>query len=143
MGSLIQWPFGHRVVSASCQAPTLLIVEDDRQLRSALITLFAQRGLTAFVATDGTAVIRHLLRSHDEGLLGRIDVVIADVDTPGRSGLDILATVRANDWPVRVVLTSRLADRSLRAQVLRLGAEALMVKPRTPGQWRRVLQAVA
>src|SRR5438045_2584752 len=84
MGSLVQWPFDHHALQESCRAPTLLVAEDDRPLRSALMSLFAQRGLSAFVATDGTAVIRHLVRCYEEELPGSIDVVIADVDTPGR-----------------------------------------------------------
>jgi DNA-binding response OmpR family regulator len=125
-------------------SPGLLVIEQDRRLRASLVRLFAERGLTAVVATDGTAALRYLSRSQDRGTgLAAIDVVIADVDAPGRSGLDLLAIVREKGWPVRMLMTSASVCDHLREEVVRNGASALLGRPCTARQWDRLLdQAV-
>jgi two-component system OmpR family response regulator len=146
MGFVISWPFARpRGPSSHPGAePTLLVLEDDRNLRAALVSLFARHHLLALLASDGTAVIRQLTRCMEEPNPGlfQVDTVVADVDSPGRSGLDILAIVRARRWPVRVVLTARVAACSLRAEVLSMGAAGLLERPLTAKDWDRVLRAI-
>jgi two-component system response regulator TctD len=120
-----------------------MIVESNPRLRVGLIAEFAARELTASVAVDGRTVLYHLARSRTEGPgSGGVDVVVVDVNSPGCSGLDILATVREHSWPVGVVLTAGRPGRTLRAEVLRMGALALLEKPATVKQWARLLAAL-
>jgi CheY-like chemotaxis protein len=120
--------------------PRVLVLEDDRAVRVGLGSLLERRGLPVAVAADGTAVVQRLIRAM-AGAQG-VDVVIADVDAPGCSGLDILALVRDRRWPVRVVLTARLLTGALRAELLRRGAAAVLEHPRTEKQWNKILQNV-
>jgi DNA-binding response OmpR family regulator len=142
MGSIIPW-------SMSCQraraapSPRLLIVEENQRLRAAVTALLADRALSGSLAADGTAVIRQLTHAfEDHHPTDGVDLVVVDVDSAGRSGLDILATARERRWPVRVVLTSTAVGPSLRAAVLRMGAAALLPRPLTAGGWRSLLRAV-
>jgi DNA-binding response OmpR family regulator len=143
MGSIISWP-------TSCQRGRavpprrLLIVEENQRLRVALGALLADRALAGHLAADGTAVIRRLTHAFDEhDPADGVDLVVVDVDSAGRSGLDILATTRERHWPVRVVLTSTAVSPSLRAAVLRMGADALLPRPLTAGGWRSLLRTLA
>jgi DNA-binding response OmpR family regulator len=142
MGSIIPWPTSC-ARARRAHPPRLLIVEENRRLQAALVQLLTERALAGVLAADGTAVIRQLTHAFDEGdPLTAADLLVVDVDSVGRSGLDILATVRERHWPVRVVLTSRSPGPSLRAAVLELGAAALLPRPFTAGGWRSLLRAV-
>jgi CheY-like chemotaxis protein len=55
--------------------------------------------------------------------------VIADVDLPRRSGIDILMAARGNHWDVPVVLTAADVSPVLRDELIRLGAVAVLKKP--------------
>jgi CheY-like chemotaxis protein len=124
--------------------PTLLIVEGDRRQRASLIRLFAERRLIAILASEGTDALRQLTRCHDDPVAAsRIDVVIADVDSAGLSGRDLLCIIREKGWPVRVVMTSRTVRASLREELLRNGATALVGRPVTARQWARILEGAA
>jgi CheY-like chemotaxis protein len=131
----------HRVLAPP--PPRLMIVEENQRLRDAIVRLVADRAPGSVLAPDGTAVIRRLTHAFEEHRGADVDVVVVDVDSAGRSGLDILATARERHWPVRVVLTSAVAGPSLRADVLRLGAVALLPRPLTEGGWRSLLRTVA
>jgi CheY-like chemotaxis protein len=132
-----------RPASLPRSLPTLLIVEEDRRQRASLRRLFAERGLVAILAREGTAALRHLTRCHEDPLVDdHIDVIIADVDSSGRSGRDLLAIIREKGWPVRVVMTSRSLPAALRDELLRDGASALVGRPVTCRQWARMLDGV-
>jgi CheY-like chemotaxis protein len=90
-------------------------------------------------------VIRLLTRARHlhRGDPGHIDAVVADVEIAGRSGIDILRTVRDNRWPVPVVLTSSFLPNWLRGEVLRLGAAAIVDKPFSLSRLRRALASLA
>jgi DNA-binding response OmpR family regulator len=119
---------------------TFLLADPDRQAQTELRAFFAQRGLRPLVTAEGTAVIRLLTECHDGKPEGEcpIDLVIAAVDLPGRSGMDILRVVRENGWPAQVVLTASEHDARLREEVLRLGAAAFLVKPFSQVHLRRL-----
>jgi DNA-binding response OmpR family regulator len=119
-----------------------MIVEADGRLRAALIELLAETCIAAVVMTDVAAVIRHLDSAAGDGAGPALDVVVADVDSPGRSGLEILAMARDRGWPIRVVLTARDLTAPLQATVGRMGAAALLPRPETTDGWRAVLRTV-
>ena len=55
---------------------------------------------------DGYASLRDALRQH------KPDVLLLDVDLPGRSGLEILAVLQEEQNPVRVVMVSMCCSAS-------------------------------
>jgi DNA-binding NtrC family response regulator len=56
-------------------------------------------------------------------------LIISDVRMPGVSGLDVLATLRREDWSTPVILMTAFGDLETRAEARRLGAKALFDKP--------------
>ena len=100
----------------------VLVVDDDARLRRALKRGLELEGFAVDVAADG-----------DEGAWfaaeNAYDVVVLDVMLPGRSGLDLCASLReADDWTPVLMLTAR-SDHDDVARALDLGADDYLAKP--------------
>ncbi|MCF1709516.1 response regulator [Tabrizicola sp. J26] len=102
----------------------VLLVEDEPNITEAIRFILARDGWEVTALTDGAAA-EAAIRS------ARPDVVILDVMLPGRSGLDVLAALRADEstcnLPV-LMLTARGQGRD-RAEAERIGASRFMTKP--------------
>src|SRR5258708_15827100 len=61
---------------------TIMIVEDDREIRSLLSDFLAREGYATVCANDGAAMDRALLHSHP-------DLIVLDIMLPGEDGLSI------------------------------------------------------
>jgi PAS domain S-box-containing protein len=70
---------------------TVLIVDDEAPLRSAMLRFLSRRGIHGEGVADGVEALR-LLRER------RFDVIISDVRMPGMSGREFLERL-ARDWP--------------------------------------------
>jgi CheY-like chemotaxis protein len=142
MASPTFWPFSaRRPVRGPDSPPTLLVAEEDPRLRGLLEGYLSELGYPTLSVSDGTAVIHLLTRAQrlHRGDPGHIDAVVADVEIAGRSGIDILRAVRANRWPIPVLLTSSFLPPRLRAEALQLGAAAILDKPLSLPRLRRAL----
>jgi CheY-like chemotaxis protein len=138
------WPFSRPRDSHSRHHLTVLVADSDPYVRASLESLLSRRGCRAFFASDGTGALRCLAMSRDPSRsVGRIDLVIADADLPGRSGIDLMMMARANDWEVEVVLTSHLLRADLGVELVRLGARAVLKKPLALPEIDRALVRVA
>lgn len=100
---------------------SILVVEDDLSIRSALARALTERG--------------HAVSSHSHGMLGlqsalenRPDLVLLDLGLPDIDGLQVLAMLRAvSDIPV-VVITARAEDPEI-VKALDAGADDYVPKP--------------
>lgn len=102
----------------------VMLVEDEPNITEAIRFILTRDGWSVTAMTDG-AEAEAAIRA------ARPDVVILDVMLPGRSGLDVLAALRADDstrsLPV-LMLTARGQGRD-RAEAERIGASRFMTKP--------------
>lgn len=80
-------------------APTLLLVDDEPSILSALRRLFRPHGYRIFIAESGAAGLEILAKEH-------IDLVISDMRMPEMDGAAFLKQVRER-WPqvMRILLT--------------------------------------
>ncbi|CAN5901871.1 hypothetical protein BH11MYX4_BH11MYX4_40980 [soil metagenome] len=83
----------------------VLVVEDDDEMRSALV-LALSSDAAVFEACNG-AVAERMLMEHDAS---PFDVLVTDVRMPGRSGLELLRNLRARGSTMPVILMSGFAD---------------------------------
>src|ERR1700730_11986624 len=122
----------------------VLLVEDEPG-----IVDFVKRGLEA----EGFAVAAALDGTEGErlALKGSFDAIVLDLMLPGRSGLEILASVRRSTPSVPVIVLTALAEIEDRVAGLEAGAVDYLVKPfslaeliaRVRAQLRVIAQASA
>jgi two-component system OmpR family response regulator len=128
----------------SVESPRVLLIEDEPG-----IVDFVQRGLEA----EGFAVEAALDGTEGErlALKGSFDAIVLDLMLPGRSGLEILASVRRSTPSVPVIVLTARAEIEDRVAGLDAGAVDYLVKPfslaeliaRVRAQLRVIAQASA
>lgn len=138
------WPFGHGRQPMSKLRLRVLVADEDPKVREPLKGFLDQRGCEAAFASDGTAALLCMVESREPRSNSRaLDVVIADADLPGTSGIDLLMQAKFNHWDVRLVLTSAFLDRELAAELTNLGAAAVLSKPISILELDRTLSRIA
>jgi two-component system response regulator RegX3 len=100
----------------------VLLVEDDRTLRTALTDALAGEGHAVVAAADGHEA-RALLRAQ------RFDLAVLDVMLPGPSGLELLRELRARDGDTPVLLLTARGEEGDKVLGLELGADDYVTKP--------------
>lgn len=117
------YPSGMTVDPRSA-AETILVADDDANLRASVRTALEREGLRVGEAADGLAA-REAIRAP----ASRPDLVVLDISMPRLNGLDLLKELRASGDAIPVIfLTSR--DEELdRVLGLELGADDYLPKP--------------
>jgi two-component system, OmpR family, response regulator len=98
------------------------VVEDEVRLGRALARGLTAEGFVVDVATDGNAGL-------EQARHGDYDAVVLDVMLPGRSGYDIVRTLRAEQNWVPVLMLSAKDGEYDQADGLDLGADDYLTKP--------------
>jgi two-component system, response regulator RegA len=109
------------------QAGVFLIVEDDPQLRAAILRTAVRLWDHVHAASDFETA-RTLAGLH------RPDHVLLDVNIPGGSGTDLIPTLREQNPEVRIVLFTAHASIAGAVGAVRLGAHDYLSKPATVEQ---------
>lgn len=100
----------------------ILVVEDDRTLRQALVFNLEREGYDVRSAVDGEQA---LAAARDGGL----DLMLLDLMLPGMSGLEVLRTMRAEGIDTPVVILSAKGGEVDRVVGLKVGADDYVSKP--------------
>ncbi len=103
---------------------TILVVDDQRDIREALCEQLERNGFTA-MAADSAAVARECLESHP------IEIVVLDIMMPGETGLSLCKSISETS-KVPVILLTALADETDRIIGLEIGADDYVTKPFNP-----------
>jgi FixJ family two-component response regulator len=100
------------------------VIDDDASVRAATNNLLSSHGylIQTFVSADDFLKSNHL----DES-----SCVIADVQMPGMSGLDLLTHLRAQGYAVPFIFITAFPDDSVRTRALKAGAICFLGKPFT------------
>jgi CheY-like chemotaxis protein len=117
---------------------TILVVEDDRDVRELAITVLEDAGYRVLEAGSGEEAHRLLLAHPDL----RIDLLFTDIVMPGpMDGIDLAKEARALRPDLRVLYTTGFAD-----LVRRHGDDELLGtvlhKPYRPGALQRAVSAL-
>jgi len=106
----------------SAPTPTVLLVEDDRQLAEMVTALLVEEGYRVEVAGGGQAGL-HL------GLTRHYGVLIIDRGLPVLEGLELLRTLRSNGISTPALILTARGSLTDRVAGLDAGAEDYLVKP--------------
>ena len=119
--------------------PEVLIVEDEPKLRELLVRMCHELGFTAEAAASGEQGLRLL----DENRHG---VLIADLNLPGISGLDMIDQIRQREHSKRtpgvtmsVIVLTGFGDLQSAQQAIRLDAADFLTKPCHLGELEKAL----
>lgn len=105
--------------------PTLLIVDDDLVTQARLSAYFAQEGYRTLTADDGEWLWQRVAGE-------RVDVVLLDINLPGRDGLSLARDLRARDPAIGIILVTSRSDDVDKVVGLEVGADDYVTKPFNP-----------
>lgn len=115
-------------MSAETREPkTVLVVDDDRPLRSLLRTSLEEAGFRVLEARDGEEAIASVRAELP-------DLILLDIMMPGISGWEVTAALladRSTDQ-IPIVFISARSETSDRLRAFELGAHAYLTKPFEP-----------
>jgi DNA-binding response OmpR family regulator len=112
---------------------SILVVDDDEQLRSALARELSDRGFRVMVAQSVGEAVATLSRD-------AVDVLLTDLRMGDRDGVDLLARAREVSRNTRAILMSAYATARDYQTALDLGAVRVLCKPFTPGEALMAIQ---
>lgn len=119
---------------ASESRPTLLVIDDDRELCAMLAEYLGPEGFTTLTAGTGKEGLEELGRA-------AVDLVVLDVMLPELSGFEVLRRIRAVSRVPVIMLTAR-GEEVDRVVGLEMGADDYLAKPFSPRELVARIRAV-
>ena len=112
----------------------LLLVEDDAEIRRALIRALSDLGHVVASVASGLAGVQHVIEARPE-------LVVLDLGLPDVDGVDVIRMVRAVS-PVPIIVATARGDEASIVAVLEAGADDYVIKPFGPAQLNARIAAV-
>jgi FixJ family two-component response regulator len=116
------WRRDYLLAMAIQGAAFVAIVDDDDLMRNALHGLLKAAGLPARAFASAEEFLQSGEQHHTACL-------IADIRMPGMSGLDLQATLNAEQIRIPTIFMTAHGDERMRMQALRAGAVEFLAKP--------------
>ena len=101
---------------------TILIIDDDDQLRTSFRKLLSEEGYTAKGAASGEAGLEIVYGQSP-------DLVIVDVRLPGMNGLETFEAIHAHDPKLPVIIMTAFGTTETAIQATKMGAFDYILKP--------------
>jgi len=117
------------------QPRTVLIIEDEKQLRTGVATMLRKRGFTVIEAENGNTGVDLFITDRQT-----IDVVLLDMTLPGKPGPVVLRELQRIDPEVRVIVTSAYGKEHVESLISGLCPSGYIQKPYRLAQVETVLQ---
>ena len=104
--------------------PLVLVVDDDTELRNSIGALMTYENYRVVTAGDGIEAIRSVRNL-------KPDLMLLDIEMPGRTGLEVLRTIRAFKMFRRlpIIIVSGRRDIPVLEEAISLGVTDYLVKP--------------
>ena len=114
---------------------TILIADDDRELRVGMAELLGALGADILQAESGSEALELLRRQS-------LSLALLDMHMPGHTGLEVLSVVRRETLATPCMIWSADMTDGLQEMALREGALAVLTKPVEPLVLRREVERV-
>ncbi len=113
--------------------PLILIVEDDESERILYEELFQEEGYQVEVVPDGETALKRIGEQH-------YDLVVLDINMPGKDGLDVLREAMNVDHKLPVILNT--AYKAYQDNFMSWSAAAYVVKSSDPTELMQTVRNV-
>lgn len=110
-------------------AETILLVEDEEELRNLAEVVLTKKGYVVLTARDGEEAIETYRHRHRD-----IALVVSDLGLPKLSGEDVLRRLKEFNPDVRLLLVSGFVEPEQKAEILKAGAIEVLSKPYSPNE---------
>ena len=117
------------------RVPSVLIVDDDREIRRLVSRFLAENGMRATAVADAAEAGRAL-----EG--GDFDLVVLDVMLPGEDGLSFARRLREARVGTPILMLTARGEDTDRIVGLEIGADDYLAKPFNPRELLARIRAV-
>jgi DNA-binding response OmpR family regulator len=126
---------------------TILVIDDDEDLRDTIGVLLELEGFRATLAADGKTGL-------DLAILGKPALILADLRLPDLSGVEVCKRLRTSGIQTPIIVLSAVGEEIDKVLLLEMGADDYVVKPfgtrellariravlrRAPGEQERVI----
>ena len=101
---------------------TVMIIEDDPEIRGVVTTLLTNEGYRVEEAADGRSAVERVF-------LMKPDLILVDLRLPGLDGTEVCKRIRAGRVNTPIIVISAAADEFDKVLLLELGADDYVVKP--------------
>ncbi len=110
--------------------PTILIVEDESDIRSMIAHMLKREGFEIIEASNG-------LEGLDKAFAARPDLIVLDLMLPDRDGITVCKDLRANAKTKRtpILMLTALSAKETTILGLEVGADDYMTKPFNPDEF--------
>ncbi|HEY6642508.1 response regulator [Povalibacter sp.] len=116
------------------ERPHILVVDDDREIRSLLCDYLEKNGFRTTAVADGKGLRRAIANTH-------IDLIVLDLMLPGDDGLTLCREVRTKSQ-VPIIMLTALGEDVDRIVGMEVGADDYLGKPFNPRELLVRIRAV-
>jgi len=117
--------------SVSVDAPHILVVEDDPDIRQLLQDCLQAKGYRVRLEADGVRAVEAVQAETFGGM-------ILDIGLPSMDGLDVLRQIRRWDQQIPIVMVTASGSKEAAVRAIGIGAQAYMLKPFDIDELQRV-----
>lgn len=117
----------------SDETTPVLLVEDDRDLREAIIVSLKMAAIDFLAFETAEQALPHVQAAQPQ-------LLVTDFRLPGMNGLELLRRATSFNAQLQVVVMTAYADTELAIEALRAGAHDFLVKPFQPRQLMAVIE---
>jgi FixJ family two-component response regulator len=115
---------------------SVLIVDDEKNIRLTLSMALEQLGISADTASTGTEALKKLAEKFYE-------VILLDLRLPDLNGMEILRHIAEQRPEIKVIVITAYGSIDLAVEAMKLGAVDFLAKPFDTGAVREMVQRVS
>jgi signal transduction histidine kinase/ActR/RegA family two-component response regulator len=116
---------------ASAEAPRILVVDDDPDIRQLLQDRLRATGYRVQLAVDGVRALEAVRAETFEGMI--LDIGISSMD-----GMEVLRQIRRWDQQIPIVMVTASGSKEFAVRTISMGAQAYLLKPFEIDELQRV-----
>jgi len=101
---------------------TILVIDDDDNLRDTIAVLFEREGFRTILAADGRTGL-------DQAILAKPTLIVTDLRLPDISGVEVCKRLRSSGVSTPIIVLSAVGEEIDKVLLLEIGADDYIVKP--------------